>query len=70
MQISGAWRLTGRVFLPFALGYYLSYLFRTINALIASHLSSDTLLAPQLIRADSASSFSWAWLSFCGRGLA
>ncbi|MCA1358750.1 MFS transporter [Bradyrhizobium sp. IC3069] len=41
MQISGAWRLTARVFLPFAVGYYLSYLFRTINALIASHLSSD-----------------------------
>lgn len=29
-------------FLPFAAGYYLSYLFRTINALIAGHLSSDT----------------------------
>ncbi|MDA9476703.1 arabinose ABC transporter permease [Bradyrhizobium sp. CCBAU 65884] len=42
MQISGAWRLTARVFLPFAAGYYLSYLFRTINALIAAHLSSDT----------------------------
>ncbi|MEY9594408.1 MFS family permease [Bradyrhizobium yuanmingense] len=42
MQISGAWRLTARIFLPFAAGYYLSYLFRTINALIASHLSSDT----------------------------
>ncbi|MGY3478686.1 MFS transporter [Bradyrhizobium ottawaense] len=42
MQISGAWRITARVFLPFAAGYYLSYLFRTINALIASHLSSDT----------------------------
>ncbi|ODM73421.1 MFS transporter [Bradyrhizobium elkanii] len=41
MQISGAWRLTGRVFFPFAAGYYLSYLFRTINALIASRLSSD-----------------------------
>ena len=41
MQISGAWRLTARVFFPFAAGYYLSYLFRTINALIASHLSSD-----------------------------
>jgi MFS family permease len=41
MQISGVWRLTARVFLPFAIGYYLSYLFRTINALIASHLSSD-----------------------------
>ncbi|WP_316398859.1 MFS transporter [Bradyrhizobium sp. 33ap4] len=42
MQISVAWRLTGRVFFPFAAGYYLSYLFRTINALIASRLSSDT----------------------------
>ncbi|MBR0911535.1 MFS transporter [Bradyrhizobium japonicum] len=42
MQISGTWRLIARVFLPFAAGYYLSYLFRTINALIASHLSSDT----------------------------
>ncbi|MCA1384334.1 MULTISPECIES: nitrate/nitrite transporter [unclassified Bradyrhizobium] len=42
MQISGAWRLTARVFLPFAVGYYLSYLYRTINALIASRLSSDT----------------------------
>ncbi|WGR75076.1 MULTISPECIES: MFS transporter [unclassified Bradyrhizobium] len=41
MQISGKWILTARVFLPFAAGYYLSYLFRTINALIASHLSSD-----------------------------
>lgn len=42
MQISGAWHLTARVFLPFAAGYYLSYLFRTINALIASHISSET----------------------------
>lgn len=42
MQISGTWRLTARVFLPFAAGYYLSYLFRAINALIANHLSSDT----------------------------
>ncbi|MDH2355169.1 MFS transporter [Bradyrhizobium sp. SSUT112] len=41
MQISGTWSLAARVFLPFAVGYYLSYLFRTINALIASHLSSD-----------------------------
>ncbi|KRQ01815.1 arabinose ABC transporter permease [Bradyrhizobium yuanmingense] len=41
MQISTAWRIA-RVFLPFAVGYYLSYLFRTINALIANHLSSDT----------------------------
>ncbi|MCC8958836.1 MFS transporter [Bradyrhizobium sp. Pear77] len=42
MQISTAWRQAARVFLPFVAGYYLSYLFRTINALIASHLSSDT----------------------------
>ncbi|MGY4258114.1 MFS family permease [Bradyrhizobium sp. USDA 4516] len=42
MQNSPAWRRIARVFLPFAAGYYLSYLFRTINALIASHLSSDT----------------------------
>jgi MFS family permease len=30
-----------RVFLPFAVGYYLSYLFRTINALIAVPLASE-----------------------------
>ncbi|WP_456710937.1 MULTISPECIES: MFS transporter [Bradyrhizobium] len=42
MQISTAWRRIARVFLPFAAGSYFSYLFRTINALIASHLSSDT----------------------------
>ncbi|MGY4231069.1 MFS family permease [Bradyrhizobium sp. USDA 4449] len=42
MQISTAWRRIARVFLPFVAGYYLSYLFRTINALIANHLSSDT----------------------------
>jgi MFS family permease len=42
MQISIAWRRIARVFLPFAAGYYLSYLFRTINALIAGRLSSDT----------------------------
>lgn len=41
MQISIAWRLIACVFLPFAAGYYLSYLFRTINALISSHLIAD-----------------------------
>src|SRR5712672_4467767 len=41
MQVSVAWRLIARVFLPFAAGYYLSYLFRTINALISGHLISD-----------------------------
>ncbi len=30
-----------RVFLPFALGYFLSYALRTINAVIASQLTSD-----------------------------
>jgi MFS family permease len=42
MQISSAWRVIARVFLPFAAGYYLSYLFRTINALISGRLISDT----------------------------
>jgi len=41
MQNSEAWRLVARVFLPFAAGYYLSYLFRSINALISSHLVAD-----------------------------
>ena len=33
-----------RVFLPFVAGYYLSYLFRAINALIAAPLASDLAL--------------------------
>lgn len=41
MQISIAWRLIACVFLPFAAGHYLSYLFRTINALISGHLIAD-----------------------------
>jgi MFS family permease len=41
MQVSKGWCRIARVFLPFAAGYYLSYLYRTINALIASHLNSD-----------------------------
>lgn len=32
------------VFLPFAAGYYLSYLFRSINAPISAHLTSDLTL--------------------------
>ena len=36
-----AWRPIAVVFLPFAAGYYLTYLFRTINALIAGHLTAD-----------------------------
>lgn len=46
MQISAVWRLVARVFLPFAAGYYLSYLFRTINALISGRLISDTGIGP------------------------
>jgi MFS family permease len=34
-------RLVVRVLVPFAAGYYLSYLFRSINALIASDLRAD-----------------------------
>lgn len=35
------WRLVACAFLPFAAGYYLSYLFRVINTLIAGRLASD-----------------------------
>lgn len=38
------WRLIAIVFLPFAAGYYLSYLFRTINALISGALIADLAL--------------------------
>jgi MFS family permease len=38
------WRPIAVVFLPFAAGYYLSYLFRTINAVIADRLASDLSL--------------------------
>jgi sugar phosphate permease len=34
-------RLVASVLLPFAAGYYLSYLFRSINALIAGDLSAE-----------------------------
>lgn len=35
-----------RVFIPFAFGYFLSYLFRTVNAVIAPQLVADVGLAP------------------------
>lgn len=35
-----------RVFLPFAFGYYLSYLFRTISALTAESLTAEFSLSP------------------------
>jgi MFS family permease len=34
------------VFVPFVLGYYLSYLYRTINALIASDLTAELGISP------------------------
>ena len=34
------------VLLPFAAGYYLSYVFRTINAVIASSLATEFKLGP------------------------
>ena len=39
-------RLILRVFLPFAAGYYLSYLFRTISALMADPLTTEFALTP------------------------
>lgn len=39
------WRSVACVFLPFAAGYYLSYLYRTINALIARDLVTDLSLS-------------------------
>ena len=38
------WRIILRVFLPFTAAFFLSYLFRTINALISSELSSELAL--------------------------
>lgn len=35
-----------RVFIPFAAGYFLSYLYRTINAVIASDLTADIGVGP------------------------
>ena len=40
------WRPIAFVLLPFAAGYYLSYLFRSINALISAQLTSDLALGP------------------------
>ncbi len=38
--------LTIRIFLPFALGYFLSYLYRTVNAVIAPNLAADIGVDP------------------------
>ncbi len=40
-----SWRLVATVLLPFAAGYYLSYVFRTINALISGPLATEFGLA-------------------------
>ena len=42
------WRAIVLVFLPFAAGYYLSYLFRTINALISAQLTAEFALGPRI----------------------
>jgi MFS family permease len=39
--LARTWRPVLLVFLPFVAGYYLSYLFRTINALISANLIAD-----------------------------
>jgi hypothetical protein len=36
-----AWRLFVQVLLPFATAYFLSYVFRTINALLARTLTHE-----------------------------
>ncbi|MDJ0723179.1 MAG: MFS transporter [Desulfobacterales bacterium] len=38
--------LVVRIFLPFALGYFLSYLYRTVNAVIAPNLAADIGVDP------------------------
>ena len=41
MESSGMPSRWGRIFLPFALGYYLSYLLRTVNAVISPALTAE-----------------------------
>jgi MFS family permease len=41
-----SWSSLARVFLPFAFGYFLSYIFRVVNAVIAPSLASDLGLDP------------------------
>jgi hypothetical protein len=42
---------TLRVFIPFALGYFLSYFFRVINAVIAPDLVTDLGIGPSALTA-------------------
>jgi predicted MFS family arabinose efflux permease len=41
VQVPGLWTLILSVYLPFALGYFLSYLFRSVNAVLAPNLMAD-----------------------------
>ena len=38
-----------RVFLPFAAGYFLSYLFRVVNAVLAPDLAADIGVGPSAL---------------------
>src|SRR5512139_1324459 len=38
-----------RVFIPFAAGYFLSYLYRTVNAVIAPNLITDVGVGPSAL---------------------
>ena len=40
-MVAAHWRPILFVLLPFAAGYFLSYFFRTINALIAAQLTNE-----------------------------
>src|SRR3982750_2303913 len=54
-------KLVSLVFLPFAAGYFLSYLFRTVNALIAPNLMTELgLTASDLGLLTSAYLFAFA----------
>ncbi|THB77765.1 MAG: MFS transporter [Desulfobulbaceae bacterium] len=41
--------LSLRIFLPFAVGYFLSYLFRVVNAVISTDLVADTGIGPSAL---------------------
>ena len=45
-QLKPSWPKLLRIFLPFALGYYLSYLYRVVNAVIAPNLVADLGVDP------------------------
>jgi hypothetical protein len=61
---SATWRPAVLVFLPFAAGYCLSYLFRTVNALISDRLVADLGLgAEDDVSNERGRSFAEAWSS-------